>query len=58
MEEWLQVAGSRGLGRVTGFCIGLAIISGDPEIAVMGFFGDVLYSVVDTARLRSRRYRL
>lgn len=52
MGEWLKVAGSRGLGRVAGFGIGLALLTGDSSIAVFAAACDVLWSAIDTATLR------
>lgn len=49
MKEWLKVAGSRGLGRVAGFGIGLALLTGDSSIAVFATACDVLWSAIDTA---------
>lgn len=52
MGELLEAARSRGLGRIACFCIGLAISSGDPVIAVMGVFCDVVWAAIDAATLR------
>lgn len=52
MKEWLKVAGSRGLGRVFGFGIVLAFLSGYVPIAVFAAVSDVLCAALDTAMLK------
>lgn len=52
MKEWFEVAGSRGLGRIFGFGIVLAFLSGDISIAIFAAASDVLCAALDTAMLK------
>lgn len=52
MKEWFEVAGSRGLGRIFGFGIVLAFMTGYAPFAVFAAVSDVLCAALDTAMLK------
>lgn len=52
MKEWFEVAWSRGLGRVFGFGVVLAFLTGYATFAVFAAVSDVLCAALDTAMLK------